>query len=588
MTEQTRRWLLPASVALLALAACITSIGHDFTYDDRYVILMNERVHSLRHFWRYFAQSYWPPKYGGDGYRPMLILTFAVEWVIGNGAAWVFHLTNILLAVATALAVYWMALALLPEVGAWLAAALFAVHPVHVEVTGNMVGQAELLVALSLVVATGWYLRRRRAGEIRTRDVALLSLLYAIGLFSKEHAAVFVGLLLAAEWTVVKDDRSWRARFVAVRPLLLALIAVTLAYWAGRSQVQADLVGFAPYAAFRFLNMGEAARVGTMLHEFPRIAQLMLFPTTLSADYSPADVIIANGIGFSELPGILVVFCTATLAIMLRRRAPVASFGLLWFIVAYSPVSNVLVPTGIVTAERTLFLPSVGVVLAGAVAALWLFETTERRGRAAIVATCGLLLALGVGKSVLRQRVWQNNDVLFDATVRDVPTSYRAHLLRGRNLALKKRLRESEAELRYAIRLFPYDAGATVDVAEAYRRAGLCEPALPLYEWSFAIDSTLPDGRMGYVHCLSVAGRWKDTRQQAFEGMRYGFTRELKWFRYAVWVADSTLGRPPRPRPPAFEPAEPSRKVLGTVQNPATSGEAAARAKLVSQSKPKS
>lgn len=549
MTDQTRRWLLPTSVALLALAACITSIGHDFTYDDRYVILMNERVHNLHRFWRYFAQSYWPPKYGGDGYRPMVILTFAVEWLVGGGAAWVFHLTNILLAVATALGVYWMALAILPEAGAWLAAALFAVHPLHVEVTGNMVGQAELLVGLSLVVAMGWYLRRRRDGGLRTRDVALLSLLYAIGLFSKEHAAVFPGLLLAAEWTVVQDERPWRARFVAVRPLVLALIAVTLGYWLGRSQGQADLVGFAPYAAFRFLNMGEAARVGTMLHEFPRIAQLMLFPTRLSADYSPADVIIADGIGFSELPGILLVVCTVTLAFALRKRSPVASFGLLWLIIAYSPVSNVLVPTGIVTAERTLFLPSVGVVLAGAVAALWIYETTERRGRIALVASCGVLLALGVGKSVVRQRVWHDNDALFDATVRDVPTSYRAHLLRGRNLALKKRLRESEAELRYAIRLFPYDAGATVDVAEAYRRAGLCTPALPLYEWSFAIDSTLPDGRMGYVHCLSVEGRWKDTRQQALEGMRYGFPREGKWFRFAVWVADSALGRPPRKRP---------------------------------------
>jgi len=261
-------------------------------------------------------------------------------------------------------------------------------------------------------------------------------------------------------------------------------------------------------------------------------------------------VIIADGIGLSELPGILIVLCTVTLAIALRRRAPVASFGLLWLIVAYSPVSNVLIPTGIVTAERTLFLPSVGIVLAGAVAALWLFETMERRGRAALVASCGVLLARGVGKSVLRQRVWRNNDVLFDATVRDAPTSYRAHLLRGRNLALKKRLRESEAELRHAIRLFPYDAGATVDVAEAYRRAGMCTPAIPLYEWSFAIDSTLRDGRLGYVYCLSVEGRWQDTRQQAFAGMRYGFPWEGKWLRNAVWVADSALGRPPRKRPP--------------------------------------
>ena len=170
MTDRSRRWLLPATVALLALAACITSIGHDFTYDDRYVIMMNDRVHSLRGFWRFFAQSYWPPKFGGDGYRPVVILLFALQWVVGGGAAWVFHLTNIVLAVATALAVYWMALALLPPIGAWLAAALFAVHPVHVEVTGNMVGQAELMVGLSLVVAIGLYLRRRRDGTLATRD----------------------------------------------------------------------------------------------------------------------------------------------------------------------------------------------------------------------------------------------------------------------------------------------------------------------------------------------------------------------------------------------------------------------------------
>ena len=115
MSESVRRWLFPATVALLALAACVTSLGHDFTYDDRYEILMNDRVHTLRAFWRLFQQSYWPPKFGGDGYRPVVILLFAVQWALGHGAAWVFHLGNVLLAVATALAGSWMALALLPE-----------------------------------------------------------------------------------------------------------------------------------------------------------------------------------------------------------------------------------------------------------------------------------------------------------------------------------------------------------------------------------------------------------------------------------------------------------------------------------------
>jgi hypothetical protein len=550
MTERTHRWLLPASVALLALAACVTSIGHDFTYDDRYVIMMNERVHSLRGLWHLFAQSYWPPKFGGDGYRPMVILLFALQWFAGGGAAWVFHLVNILLAVATAVAVYWMALALLPPIGAWLAAALFAVHPVHVEVTGNMVGQAELLVGLSLAVGMGLYLRRRRDGALDTPAVGLLALMFALALFSKEHGAVFPLLLLVAEWTVVRDDRPWRARLVTLRPLFLALVAVTLAYVKLRSLVQEDLAGFAPYAAFRFLNMGPAARIGTMLHEFPRIAQLMLFPTRLSADYSPNDVIIANGIGVDELPGIILVLCTVVLAIALRRRAPVASFGLLWFIIAYGPVSNVLLPTGIVTAERTLFLPSVGVMLVLSVTLLYLLDGAERRTQLALSGLAGVLLVLGLGKSIVRQRVWHDNDTLFDQTVRDAPLSYRAHLLRGRNLAVKKRLREAEAELRHAIRLFPYDAGATVDVAEAYRRSGMCKPAIPLYEWSFAIDSTLRDGRLGYVYCLSVMERWGDTRQQAFAGMRYGFPWEGKYLRNAVFVADSALGRPLRKRPP--------------------------------------
>jgi len=325
---------------------------------------------------------------------------------------------------------------------------------------------------------------------------------------------------------------------------------VTLVYLYGRSLVQENFAGFAPYAAFRFLNMGPDARIGTMLHEFPRIAQLMLFPTRLSADYSPNDVIIADGIGLSELPGIMVALGTIVIAFAFRRRAPVASFGLFWFILAYAPVSNILIPTGIVTAERTLFLPSIGVVIVMASAALWLAERYEARGQLGVRAAAAALLALGLAKSVDRQRVWKNNDILFDRMVVDSPDNYRAHIMRGRNLVLKKRLREAEVELRRGIRLFPYDAGVTIDVAEAYRRAGMCAPAIPLYEWSYALDSTYRDGRLGYVYCLSTQSRWSDTRKQALSGLRYGFYWEGKYLRNAVYVADSALGRPPRKQPP--------------------------------------
>src|ERR1035437_9201846 len=128
---------------------------------------------------------------------------FTLQWVAANGAPWIFHLVNILLAVATTLAVYWCAAAVLPTLGAWVAAALFAVHPVHVEVTGNVVGQSELIVALCLALAVGLYLRRRKTHELTGRDVAAISALFGLGLFTKEHAIVLPGLLVAAEATVL-------------------------------------------------------------------------------------------------------------------------------------------------------------------------------------------------------------------------------------------------------------------------------------------------------------------------------------------------------------------------------------------------
>ena len=146
MTRAER--LALSGIVLLALAATSTSLGHDFTFDDVYVVRNNVRVHELGGLLKLFGQTYWPPQLGGDGYRPLVMTIFTLQWVAGGGAPWMFHLGNVVLAVATAAAVYWCALAILPLAGAWVAGALFAVHPVHVEVTGNIVGQSELLVAL--------------------------------------------------------------------------------------------------------------------------------------------------------------------------------------------------------------------------------------------------------------------------------------------------------------------------------------------------------------------------------------------------------------------------------------------------------
>jgi hypothetical protein len=541
MTSTLRRRLPAAGIALLALLATVTSVTSDFTYDDRGVVFENERVHALAHLPRLWLETYWPAKYGGDGYRPFVVSLFTLEWAAGHGAPWLFHATNILLAVATALAMYWCALALLPELGAWVAAALFAVHPVHVEVTGNVVGQSELVVALCTLVAMGLYLRRRATGALHWRDIGIIAALYTVALFTKEHAIVLPALMIVAELTVLSDRGTWRERMATIRPALLLLVAITLAYLSARSTVQRDLAGFIPYPIFRFLHMTAMDRIGTMMNEMPRIAQLVAFPTHLAGDYSPNDVSVAKGIELSQLPGYFICGASVLLAILLRDRSPVTSFGLCWLIVAYLPVSNLLVPAGFVTAERTLFLPSAGVMLIfGAAAEAIRQQGTVRARRFATVAFV-LLVAGWLARSIDRQRVWKNNDTFFAALMKDAPNGYRAHFMYARHVGLKSRLSEMEIQYRKAIRIFPYDAAMTLSVADAYTRVGLCGPAVTLFEWSYSVEPEAGEARYQYVYCLSRLERWSDVRREALAGLRFVAPRDMKLMREAVRQANLHL-----------------------------------------------
>ncbi|MEO5814899.1 MAG: hypothetical protein ABIT20_06430 [Gemmatimonadaceae bacterium] len=533
MKVAQRSWLPFVTLALLALAATATSIGHDFTYDDRGVIFDNTRVHSMLHIPQLFGETYWPAKYGGDGYRPIVMTLFTLQWVAANGAPWLFHLGNIILAVATTLAVFWCATAILPVAGAWVAAALFAVHPVHVEVTGNIVGQSELIVALCLVLSVGLYLRRRLTHTLAWRDVLSIAGLFTIAICSKEHAIVLPALLVAAEVTVLQTE-GWRARVRAIRPLLLVLTMLALTYLYVRGLVQQDLAGFMPYPIFRFLRMSPFDRVGTMMNEMPRVAQLLVLPMKLSADYSPNDVVIANGFALSQVAGFFICIGTVVLAFALRKRSPVVSFGLLWVIISYLPVSNLLVPAGFVTAERTLFFPSIGVVLAaGAVAEHLRTRATPARRRLA-VSGLALLLVAGLARSIDRMRVWKNNDAFFEQLMKDAPNGYRAHFLFARHVGYQSKLSQSEMEYRRAIRIFPYDAGMTLSVADSYTRAGLCAPAVALFEWTFSVEPDLGEGRYEYVYCLAKLGRWKDARREAVIGLPLVPPRDSHLMRAAI------------------------------------------------------
>jgi hypothetical protein len=527
MTIPRRGWLA-LSVAGLALAASLTSLGNGFAYDDNLAILINPRVHTLASPWQAFAQSYWPVDRGGGLYRPLTVLLFAVQWAVGQGSPFLFHLVNVLLYAGLSALVFWCALALLPEGAAWLVAALCAVHPVHVEAVGNVVGQAELTTALAVVLAVGLYLRWRLAAPeapLSGRRVGLLGLLYLAACTTKEHGIVLPGLLLAAEATVLAAGPPWRARVRQLRPLYLLLALLALAFLAVRTSVLGSFAG--DLSAQSFQSLGAWPRLLTMLALVPQWIRLLYWPAHLQADYSSQETRVIHTPDLAVVFGALVLLSAVGVAIRVRRDQPVVAFSVLWVLIALFPTSNLVIPTGIVLSERTMFLPSIGamLVLGDLGSRLWpRVSQATPFVRLLAVAGLGCLLAAAALRSAARQPVWANDEVLKAHMVIDAPRSYWAQWLYGDYLYHTDRLAEGERHMRLAIELEPDNAYIQMLLGQRYQDHGFCQPAVQYLARAVELTPERWRTRLRLIRCQLDLGRLDDARAQIRTGLAVGLS----------------------------------------------------------------
>lgn len=555
-------WAIALGIAALALAASFSSLGNGFAYDDIYVIVNNPaRMHTLTEWWREFARTYWVTEGNGpgDGYRPLTILAFRAQWVVGGGSPMVFHAVSIAVHTITAALVFRLALGVLPAAAAAIAAAFYAVHPVHVEAVANVVGQSELFVALLVVLAMSIYVHGRAAGPLAWHHWTVIGALYATALLFKEHAITLIALVPLAEFTVVRDREPWRRRLERIRLPMLVLGLVAVAYLWVRS-VTVIGSGFAPFVVFQSLDISTGNRVLTMIGASPEWVRLLLWPARLMTEYTPPYIDVAQGPSATHLPGLLVLLGVLGLIAATWRRSPATAFGIAWVVITLSPSSNFLLPAGFIIAERTLLLPSVGAMLALASAVPWVYARIERR-RAPQYAAAAVVLALvglGLARSHVRNPAWRNNDTLFRQGIVDSPDSYRAHFMLGTHLFEQQNRVEAEKHYRIALRLFPYDPLMAFALAEQYRGAGMCAPALPLYEWYFQLEPDAARGHLGHAQCLLLSFRLREAREAALRGIRKGgrvsTAREI--ITAAVAAGDSLAARrargdtaAPAPRP---------------------------------------
>lgn len=529
------------AIIALAVLACVTSLTNGFAYDDRWIIVDNANVHDIARWWEVFNDTYWPAIRGAALYRPFTILAYQLEWWAGGESPLLFHVINVALYAMVSALVYTVAIEVLPRSAAWVAAALFAVHPVHVEAVGNVVGQAELWSSAMVIAALGVFLRGRRGGVPLDRKAIIIILgFYFAGMMFKENAIVLPALLLIAELFIVADARPWSRRIDETVTLCLWLGLLASVFLAVRVLVTGEIGGDVEHPALRNLTMLQRSWV--MLALAPEFARLLIWPANLYADYSPRHVPVHTSPHADHTSGALLLLCLVILALVSARRFPLVTFGLAWVAITVAPVANILLPTGILIAERTLFLPSVGVVLAGASLIPWFVDRLGESTHAVRIAAAGILaivLMSGAAWSAERQRVWADSNTVFKALAADAPLSFKAHYANGGMMWEDHRPGEAEREWHMAIALFPEYFGVYQDLAHKYREAHICPAAIPLYKKALQIEPALPFSHVGLTACYLEIANFRTARSEARTSIADSAYRAA--FEFMLCKADSAL-----------------------------------------------
>jgi hypothetical protein len=154
-------------VIAVATVIYLPSLYNGFAYDDVAIIQVDERVHSLSDVHALIAKPYWhDPEMGL--YRPLVTLSYAIDWVVSGGSTHFFHAVNVVWNAIACGALFLLLAALLPVSAALAGALIFAVHPLHVEAVANVVGRAELIAGALMFIALNIW-TRNPAGAALTR-----------------------------------------------------------------------------------------------------------------------------------------------------------------------------------------------------------------------------------------------------------------------------------------------------------------------------------------------------------------------------------------------------------------------------------
>ena len=359
------------------------------------------------------------------GVRPLLMATFWANYRFSEMEPYSYHLFNLLFHWVSGFLVFLVVRRLLERAGtqgamreilAAFAAALFLLHPVQTESVAYVASRSETLSVMFFHGALALFLYRRREA-VSWPVAAGVILLFGAAVSTKEHTAVLPALLLGTDYFfgpgsgLQRIRRNWRLYVPMAAAGALALKWV----W--------NVLRASDSAGFRLEEFTWHEYFFTQCRVIWTYVRLFFAPygQTIDYDLAPSRGLLEHG----ALLGLAALLALAAAAFLLRRRYPLASYGVFAFLLLLAPTSS-LVAIADPIAERRLYLPIFGLLL---VVVEFLRRWKARPlGLAAVLA--GVVLVAGL-LSYHRNKVWASDVALFEDAVAKSPRKYRVQFQLG-------------------------------------------------------------------------------------------------------------------------------------------------------------
>lgn len=498
-------FLKAAFIVITTFAVYYPAMDGGFIWDDNKYVSENPLLMAPDGLKRIWISTDVPSQY-----FPLTYTTFWLEYKLWGLNPVGYHIVNVVLHTINALLV-WMLLSRLSVPGAWLASAIFALHPVHVESVAWITERKNVLSCLFYLLAiAAWLKFIGKSASGSWKYYFLIILLYLLALFSKTTAVTLPAALLLIYW--FKERRiEWKA-VLNIMPLMVLGIMMGLItmWWEYHHQGTQG-------KEFAFSVMERLLIASRSLWFY---SSKLIWPTYLTFSYPRWDIDSGVFLQYGWFIGSIV------LTVALWRYRHMIGKGLIVGISFF--VANLAPMLGFISlytfrytfvADHYQYIASIGLIALFAGAVTQIREMVDMRLRVQYTLLFLILLFLGM-LTWKQSHAYKDAETLWRDTLRKNESSWLAHNNLGNVLAKDGRFGEATQHYYETLRLKPDFAEAHYNLGKVLIKTGKIEEAIVHYLQATRQNPNFAEAHFALGNCLSKLGRMKEATAHYREALR--------------------------------------------------------------------